>query len=427
MTRFKYRIVFADIGHDLTIAKSVNDLLKAVYDALEVHRTLAHTRKALVLHRDVNLSNILMDPEWGHRVGRRCIAHSPALIDDILSRQLRPPEDRKAQCVVIDLDNSAELTTGQIDAINQKKIQSRTGTPAYIARAVSNGMPCCNPVTLLNEKMPLLDGAAKGLYIKVLGEERYNKYNDSPNTVHGGIPLPPLKEQDVLQRAEEMTFYHRWEYDAELVFWTMYSALLRVTPIGFEETETTLKSLSTAWMTFYNHSIPPDPTTMSDPRNNLIKLTPNKFRLAFPPTMELVADLLLELSRHVSPSYAMMEQLPPYDDHLHEAMQRLILRYLVAHLDDPIPLISGKRRAVNFPEPPEPIRGTRGGTTEELQRTEEREKQQKQERLLADRMRAKRTAPDGSRGRKRPREPTGDVDGPGSKLRRSLRVLARKK
>ena len=35
MTRIKYRIVFADTGYDLTIAKSVNDLLKAVYDALE--------------------------------------------------------------------------------------------------------------------------------------------------------------------------------------------------------------------------------------------------------------------------------------------------------------------------------------------------------------------------------------------------------
>ncbi|KAI0657462.1 hypothetical protein C8Q70DRAFT_934829 [Cubamyces menziesii] len=418
MTRVKYRIVFADTGYDLTLAKSVNDLLKTVYDALEVHRTLASARK--VLHRDMSLFNILMYPQWGNRVGRRCMEHSPALIDDVLSGQLRPPEDRKARCVVIDLDNSAQLTTGQANAIDQKELQSRTGTPAYIARAVSNGTPCCNPVTISNEKMPLLEGAAKALYIQVYGEERYNKYNDSANTIHGGIPLSPtLSQRELLQRAEDMIFYHRWEYDAESALWTMYSALLRVTPVDFEETAAVRASLSDTWRSFRDHRIPAVRTTTSDPRNSLIERTIRGFRAPFPPVMEPVADLLLDLCMQAFPSYAMMEQLPPLDDHLHEAMQRLILSYLVKHQDNPIPLVSGKRRAVNFPEPPKPVRGTHGGTTEELQCTEERERKQQQERLLAE-TQAKQTG-SGSRGQKRPREPTAGVDGPGSKLRRSLR------
>ncbi|KAH9903432.1 hypothetical protein C8Q73DRAFT_786011 [Cubamyces lactineus] len=426
MTRIKYQVVFPDTGYNLAVAKSVNDLLKTVYDAPEVHRMLASARK--VLHRDMSLFNILMYPQWGDCLGVRCMEHSPALIDDVLSGQIRPHEDRKARCVVIDLDSSVQLTTSQANAIEQEELQSRTGTPAYVARAVSNGVPYGDPVTTMSKKMPLLEGTAKDLYIKVLGEERYNKYNDSSDAVHGGIPLPPLRSASevVLEKAEEMTFYHRWEYDAESVFWTMYSALIRVTPVNFEETETTLKNLSHAWKIFRDHSIPSDPTTAPDTRDSLISLTRNKFRLAFPPVMELVADLLLELSWHVSASYAMMEKLPPYDDHLHEAMQRLIVRYLVKNQDNPVPLVFGKRRAVNFPVPPRPVRGPRNDTTEELQRTEEREGKQQQERLLVA-IHAKQTGSSRCRGQKRPREPTEDVDGPGSKLRRSSRLLSRKK
>ncbi|KAI0772827.1 hypothetical protein BD413DRAFT_35061 [Trametes elegans] len=39
-----------------------------------------------------------------------------------------------------------------------------------------------------------------------------------------------------------------------------------------------------------------------------------------------------------------MDQPPRFDDHLHEAVQRLILNYLVEHEDDPIPLTPGVLR-----------------------------------------------------------------------------------
>ncbi|KAJ8482082.1 hypothetical protein ONZ51_g5591 [Trametes cubensis] len=418
-----------DTGYDLTVATSVNDLLKAVYDALEVHRTLASTRR--VPRCDISPFNILMIPHRGEHFGQLCIEHSPKLIDDVLSGKPRSPKDRKGRCIIIDLDNSIRPTTGHANTIEQKELRSRTvnfllmGTPAYVARAVSNGTPCCKPSTICDDKMPLLEGAAKDLYIEVYGEERYNKYNDSADTIHGGIPLPTLSMRELQQRIRAMVFYHRWEYDAESVLWTMYSALLRVTPVDFEETAVTLARLCDTWKSFRGHRIPTICTITSDPRNRLLERDDDEFRAPFPPVMESVADLLRDLSMHVYPSYATMEQLPPFDDHLHEAMQRLILDYLVKHQDNPIPLISGKLRAVNFPAPPKPVSSSRSVTREELQRAEdsERETRPKRERLRAGKQ-TKQADSSGSRGQKRPRELTEDVGGPC--LRRSSRLLSRK-
>ncbi|KAI0772796.1 hypothetical protein BD413DRAFT_34275 [Trametes elegans] len=67
--RRKRRITLADSGAKLEWAASVNDILMAVYDALEVHRTLV--RKRAILHRDMSSYNILMYPELSSWPGCR--------------------------------------------------------------------------------------------------------------------------------------------------------------------------------------------------------------------------------------------------------------------------------------------------------------------------------------------------------------------
>ncbi|KAI9070268.1 hypothetical protein FKP32DRAFT_1586278 [Trametes sanguinea] len=359
LTRKKRRIVLADIGEELTSAKSVNDLLMAVYDTLEVHRTLARDRQ--ILHRDMSLFNILMYPDWAPLPERQYLKDSPPLIDDVLQGELRPVEKREARCLVIDLDNAARLVGAKADKV-PAELQCRTGTPAYIARAVASGSLFTNTNNLQwPRKMPELAGKAKNLYTKLYGEERYNRYKDSAATVHGGVP--PQEDREVIEaRAENMPFYHRWEYDAESVFWTMYSALLRVVPQATpKETEVTQQLLNTTWKMLYEHKILDQPL-QQDSREGLLAARLSEMTRTFLPEMKDVAKLLYDISMHVFPIFAVMTPPPPHDDHVHEAMQRLILQYLVDHLDKPIPLIPGRLRPVPGGDNPVVNRGGYGNS-----------------------------------------------------------------
>ncbi len=101
-SRLKLRLAFSDYGERLLRAKSVNDLLEAIYDTLEgepiffwprsrlihiaVHRILLKKRK--VLHRDMSIYNILMYPRWAD-LGRPVMKDAPPFIHDILGEIVR--------------------------------------------------------------------------------------------------------------------------------------------------------------------------------------------------------------------------------------------------------------------------------------------------------------------------------------------------
>ncbi|KAH9903433.1 hypothetical protein C8Q73DRAFT_832215 [Cubamyces lactineus] len=346
------RILPANVAFDLFHTKSVNDILMAVYDALELHRMLAGKRR--VVHRDMCIFNILMYPTFQHGADQqKSLQDCPRPIDEVLLGNARAPEKQRARCLLIDYDDSAKLTTGNASAITQKTLRCRTGTPSYTARAVCAGAVHSERSSLFwDEQMPLLEGNARDLYIKVYGEERYNKYNDlSPDTIHGGIPPSRTKYRQLQAKAAAMPFYHRWEYDAESLFWTMYSALLRVTPVGFTEKpkDGSAASLTYAWEIFRKHAIPKEPKD-ADTRTTLLS-DGRGLMAALPPCMAPVGELLLRIIYHILPSYPLMDVLPPHDDHLHEAIERLILQYLVDNRDTPIPLIPHQLRPVYCSEP----------------------------------------------------------------------------
>ncbi|KAI0634259.1 hypothetical protein C8Q77DRAFT_1194184 [Trametes polyzona] len=337
VTKTKRRVVLADTGVDLEHARSVNDLMKTFYDVLEVHRTLARERH--VLHRDMSIFNILMYPMHASCVGARW-QDCPPLIDDILGEPRRADAPRTPRCLLIDFDHSAKLVENDEPA--QQDLRHRTGTPMYIARAVAAGEPlggyASTPYAFKAAKMPLLSVEAKQLYVKAYGEDRYDRYNDVESTCHGGtVPLDSGDEQ-------ERPFHHRWEYDAESVFWTMYSVLLRVLPKeSSSETEETHENLVEDWKSLNDHRIGSN-RKVADSRAPLLEWKINRFSAPFLPGMRDVATTLHKIALQVIPSYAVMPSLPPYEDHLHEAMQRLILDYLVAHRDHDIPLQPGMLR-----------------------------------------------------------------------------------
>ncbi|KAI0657461.1 hypothetical protein C8Q70DRAFT_267842 [Cubamyces menziesii] len=341
-----------DFGFGLLSASSVNELLMAVYDALEVHRTLA--RKHGVVHRDLSIFNIMMFPTLEcHTDRRNYLQDFPRPIDESLIRKARTQENRGARCLIIDYDNSAKLKAGKASAIHQTTLQCRIGTPSYIARAVCAGAVNSDEAAMFwEEQMPLLEGNARDIYIKVYGEERYNKYNDIPaDTIHGGVPPSHIRPSELRAKAKTMPFYHRWEYDAESISWTMYSALLRVTPAGFTEQPKDISAvdLTDIWDILQKHVIPDRPRKV-DTRLALLLNGGEIVLTALPPCMAPVGELLLRTIKHVLPSYPLMAEPPPHDDHLHEAMKRLILQYLVDNRDTPIPLIPHQLRPVYFPE-----------------------------------------------------------------------------
>ncbi|KAH9903407.1 hypothetical protein C8Q73DRAFT_751321 [Cubamyces lactineus] len=347
-TRTKRRIVLVDAGVDLEYAKSVNDLLKVAYDALEIHRSVARHRR--VLHRDMSLFNILMYPTSCECDEGDWCDFLPPLIDEVLTGQRLPNDKRNPHSLVIDFDHSAKLDVTENTVEVFEELQFRTGTPMYIARAVvvTAELPSSAFATQF-EQMPVLSAKARALYVKAHGEERYIKYCDDPDgdTYHGGTRPPVNDVDDLIELASRTVFYHRWRYDAESVFWTLYSVLLRVLPVGAVDTAKTASMLKKNWTDFKSHTIP-DADDTDGYNDNRIKLFANgrqAFKSAFLPKMQDVAELLYEMGKHVLPSYALMSRPPPHDDHLHEALQRLILEYLVTHEGDPIPLTPGVLRA----------------------------------------------------------------------------------
>ncbi|CDO78255.1 hypothetical protein BN946_scf184827.g1 [Trametes cinnabarina] len=175
--------------------------------------------------------------------------------------------------------------------------------------------------------------------------------------VHGGV-RPQETQLETTSHAKTMRFYHRWEYDAESVYWTMYAALLRVLPQASpKESKTSQRRLNESWKMLNNHTIPHEPQ-FKDFRNPLLEEDAQEIATSLLPAMEPVVQLLNDLALQVYPSYALLTPPPPYDDHLHEAMQRLILDYLIKHRDNPIPLVPGKLRPVSFGENPVTNRGT---------------------------------------------------------------------
>ncbi|KAI0643780.1 hypothetical protein C8Q79DRAFT_153997 [Trametes meyenii] len=340
--RVKHRMVLADVGESLLRARSVNDLLMAIYDVLEVHRTLAS--RAKILHRDMSLANILMYPKWASCSNSKLLEGAPPLIDDILSGQLRDAQDRLARCLLIDFDYAVRLPDMPDQTKCEGAISRRVGTPRYVARATAAGRVLHSRNIAL--PMPELSGEALDLYLRAYGQNRYEQYCDDARTFHGGRPQEP--DDDIwasAERVKRLPYVHRWDYDIESVYWTVYSVLLLVRPQGYWEDERSQRysAMRRYWKILASHDFLDLDTDEcenlpQDTRAPLLECDLPAFLMPFPPEMEDVGRLMFSIAQHVRVSYAAMVERPPRDDHLHEAVQRLILDYLVVHRNEPIRL-----------------------------------------------------------------------------------------
>ncbi|TBU22020.1 hypothetical protein BD311DRAFT_169894, partial [Dichomitus squalens] len=265
---------------------------------------------------------------------------TPVSIRDVLLGSKRPAEERFPTCLVIDYDNAAEL-----DAKSGGELNDRTGTPLFIARSVSLGTVLLDHVSIRGRPMPRLTGDALQLYTAVYGEERYDGYNDQPaaGTWHGGRP-PMTLDPDRHRSANLPAFVHRPEHDVESVYWTMVYALLRAQPITAPKEDYAPPAVAIVWQILLAHHIPPQQSSRKvENRDKIIYSPEEEWLELFCADMQDVGVLLWEISQHVRSEYALWEgALRP--DHLHEAVQRLILQYLVDHREKDIKLDPSRRR-----------------------------------------------------------------------------------
>ena len=207
----------------------------------------------------------------------------------------------------------------------------------YIARSVCRGKLSDWIHSLIGVPMPTLTDEAKRLYVNAHGQERYDRFTEkNPFTRHGAIP--PSVQPKALPPA-----VHRPRHNAESIFWTMLVALLRAQPQYGAREERASRNVTWIWQKLHDHEIPEEPGNDQDERESILGAGRSFWENCFHLEMRKVARLLFNIKVQVLPEYELWTPAPP-EDHLHEAMQRLILQYLVDHRDQDIPLDPSHQR-----------------------------------------------------------------------------------
>ncbi len=216
----------------------------------------------------------------------------------------------------------------------------------YIARSVCSGRVQEYGMAMSAVPMPNLTGAARDLYVKAYGQKRYDEFTEkTSSTVHGAIPPHTLPDPIP-------PFVHRPRHDAESIFWTMFAALLRAQPDSGIRESWASPIVAKTWKKLHDHEIPENPNIDCDDREGILLMARWLLENHFHPEMREVAHLLHDICVQVRPEYEFWNPRPP-EEHLHEALQRLILQYLVDHRDKDIRLDPANPRPTQPPPPPE--------------------------------------------------------------------------
>lgn len=211
----------------------------------------------------------------------------------------------------------------------------------YIARSVCKGQVLTGLTYRIIPRMPQLSERAHALYIRAHGTDRYERYSDTNATPHGA--RPPILF-GVLKVPE---FCHRPEHDVESIYWSMISALLHVRPVDDKGEPEVWEDFAEAWQVLLTHRIPKANQGYKDPRLLLLSQEETDWPKLFIGDMKGLGPLLSAISVQVRGEYALCGD-GLLSDHLHEAVQRLILQYLVDH--DDIPLDPHNLRRIPLPE-----------------------------------------------------------------------------
>ncbi|KAJ8508033.1 hypothetical protein ONZ45_g9652 [Pleurotus djamor] len=328
--RTKTRIVLATTGVSIYRCKDLQTFLRVMYDVLEAHR---HAVSQKVLHRDLSIANILIKAKSARPRKPVYDKHDrPRFVGEVLDRK----EKAEPEALIIDFDNGCRYENGQ--KTDHNPLHERTGTPKYIARSVSVGKILHLDKTF--EPMPELSAELAIRYELAYKDAKdpIRSLKDTGGTIHGSV-FDDAKFQrfNKSKKARKTEFQHHPRHDAESVFWCSLAFLMRALPKPEEgekpEPDTNEDKLAVLWVFFRDHEIP-DHFHFHDSRVSL--LDDNiEWEDILHPKLAFVSALIEDFVAQIRPEYALLEP-PPHQFHLHEAMQRLLLKYTVEWKDQNI-------------------------------------------------------------------------------------------
>ncbi|EJD52199.1 hypothetical protein AURDEDRAFT_159053 [Auricularia subglabra TFB-10046 SS5] len=336
--RTKCRLILDGTGEDLYRCRSVLQFLMTMYDVVEVLRRLHQTRR--VLQRDISLRNVLCATAT-----RGPNSYDPpGFIRQVLSKAY-PAFSKQSfgpMCVLIDYDNaSCEPITSEAMRLGV------TGTAPFVSCAVSSNFEIQGAAP--PGRICALTGNAQECYIQAHGQARY----DELSALHDDLTVPPRNASIPVDRA-----IHGPRHDVESCCWLSIHFLTTALPAGANpalEDKWTLFCAQNVIDTLERHRIGARP----DYRITLMSLRQPDWAQWTHPRVAALAPLLGSLCVLVDTIYDLLEPQPdPY--HLHEAVQRLLLREICRMLDDgdDIPLDVSQRRRLHsifhIPAPPTP-------------------------------------------------------------------------
>ncbi|KDQ26399.1 hypothetical protein PLEOSDRAFT_1105302 [Pleurotus ostreatus PC15] len=124
-------------------------------------------------------------------------------------------------------------------------------------------------------------------------------------------------------------FRHLPRHDAESVFWVIVVFLLRALPLGqLPEKDKNTKSLISSWKCIASHEIMSSPAGLPIDFRTML-LSPKHWETNLHEKLGGLVPMMKELVMQVRPEYSHLAEPPPDEFHLHEAMQRILLRYAV--------------------------------------------------------------------------------------------------
>ncbi|KAJ8507951.1 hypothetical protein ONZ45_g9729 [Pleurotus djamor] len=347
--RIKARLVMATSGEPLTKCTSVLAFAKAMYDVVQAHRyAFEHLN---ILHRDISLGNIVINPKEARKPRILDTPDRPKFITETLdkTRKFAPPLSR-----LIDLDGTAEYDASKAATPTFRRVlndmhylpdqptqpgqftrhlQFCSGTPGFISRA-----NCTQGICYTNfqfEPMPELEGRARKLYEAQYSPKEHplRFFVDSTQkgslTFHGGSSKVP---RDVLGRS---TWCQHPRDDVESMFWSIVWFYSRAAPL--HETKDEQIEDDYRYDTFASplddielHTI----SKTSDSRASILGVPLDTWKRCYlHPKLTYVAPLLVDLAKQVRPNYRRLSPAPP-PLHLHEAVSRILLKYIVQWEDE---------------------------------------------------------------------------------------------
>ncbi|KAJ3491351.1 hypothetical protein NLI96_g773 [Meripilus lineatus] len=342
----RIRLEMGSYGASLWEARSVKDVLMAIFDILEVHRGLC--MEMGVLHRNISPWNIVMYPTYHPDTmkDKKLTKNPPLFISQILSRDKSNNGEDKASAFLIDFDNAVKMTPD----LGEKDTGERTlptGTSMFISRTVSRSSVRVSDDVKDYLRMPVLEGEVRELYEFAYGTETYDRYCDTPKTVHGALPLT-AKQLNMFGKSDARPpFFHKPHHDAESLFWVLLYVLIHAQPLE-RSRKANLEPFWTVRRWFHYQEI--GARRLFDARAPFFRDRSLKFiRSYLDPKLAPLAGLISQLLGHVYPEYDLFETPPP-SEHLHEAMRRLLLKFIHS-MKDPITLDPRVSRPLEHDDP----------------------------------------------------------------------------